>query len=323
MSIYVSGSIAYDRVMTFPGTFSEYIFPDKIHMLNVCFPIGHMDEMRGGTAGNIVYNLALLGEKGTALTSVGRDFGSYKAFMQDAGLPLEGVNQLDNEFTSGAYITTDKKANQITGFHMAAMGVPCGYDFPCLNMADDIAIIAPANTDDMENHARFYTEKKLRYIFDPGQQITILRPDQLKTGMAGAMALVSNDYELGMICNLTGLDLAGILKLTPVVITTLGENGSRIQYRDGSCSEIGAAPINELKDPTGAGDSYRAGLIKGIISGLSLEDSARLASVCASFCVECYGTQQHYYDQDSVNARLREAYGQQLPFSFTPLIAGA
>ncbi|MDL2285436.1 carbohydrate kinase family protein [Desulfovibrio sp. OttesenSCG-928-F07] len=319
MSIYVSGSIAYDRVMTFPGTFSEYIFPDKIHMLNVCFPIGHMDEKRGGTAGNIAYNLALLGEKSTILTSVGRDFGSYKEFLQKVGLTLEGINQLPEEFTSGAYITTDRLSNQITGFHMAAMGVPCGYKYPNLNPATDIAIIAPANVEDMESHAKFYTEKGVRYIFDPGQQIPILKPEQIIAGIKGSIALVSNDYELELICNITGLTLKQILELTPVVITTLGEQGSRIEYRNGKQSSVGVAQINQLSDPTGAGDSYRAGLIKGLMQNMSFEDSARLASVCASFCVECYGTQEHFYNEETLNHRLQQAYGMKLPFSITPL----
>jgi adenosine kinase len=134
------------------------------------------------------------------------------------------------------------------------------------------------------------------------------------------MAVTSNDYELELICSMTGLDLKGVLELTPVVITTLGEKGSRIQKRDGSQSEIKAAHINRLEDPTGAGDSYRAGLIKGIISGMSLEDSACLASVCASFCVEHYGTQEHYYDETSLEQRFQATYGLKIPIRINPLI---
>lgn len=320
MAIYVSGSIAYDRVMSFPGTFGEYILPDKIHMLNVCFPIGHMDEKRGGTGGNIAYNLALLGEESLILTSVGRDFGSYKEFLEEIGLPLDGINQVPEEFTAGAYITTDKQANQITGFHMAAMSVPCGYSFPNLDTKKDIGIIAPANIDDMEGHAKFYKKNNARYIFDPGQQITILRPEQLHTGISGAMALVSNDYELQLICEILSLNLEGLLVLTPVVITTLGGEGSRINYANGKVTEIPACRINRLEDPTGAGDAYRAGLLKGIYSGLGLEDSARLGSACAAFCVEQYGTQEHYYDAETLGQRYEEAYACKLPVNITTLV---
>lgn len=320
MAIYVTGSLAYDRVMTFPGSFSDYILPDKIHMLNVSFAVDHMDEKRGGTGGNIAYNLALLGEKSHILASAGRDFGSYREYLEDAGLPVDGINILPGQFTAGAYITADKNSNQITGFHAAAMTCSCGYSFECLDPEKDVAIIAPTCPDDMEGHARLYAEKGVRFIFDPGQQIPRLTPDQLVAGITGAYALVSNDYELEMICKLTGLSLEGILERTPVVITTLGSKGSRISRRDGSNSEIGVARINDLKDPTGAGDSYRAGIIKGILYGMSLEDSAALGAVCASFCVEKYGTQEHYYDDDSVNQRLQEAFGIKLPMRITPLI---
>lgn len=320
MAIYVTGSLAYDRVMTFPGSFSDYILPDKIHMLNVSFAVDHMDEKRGGTGGNIAYNLALLGETSRILASAGRDFGSYREFLESSGMPVDGINVLPGEFTAGAYITADKNSNQITGFHAAAMSVPCAYGFPDLDPANDIAIIAPTCPDDMEGHARLYAERGVRFIFDPGQQIPRLTPEQLVTGITGAYALVSNDYELEMICKLTGLGLEQILERTPVVITTLGGKGSRISWRGGRHADIGVARINDLKDPTGAGDSYRAGLIKGILHGMSLEDAAALGAVCASFCVEKFGTQEHYYDEAAVNQRLGEAFGLKLPVSFKSLI---
>lgn len=320
MAIYVSGSLAYDRVMTFPGSFSDYILPDKIHMLNVSFAVDHMDEKRGGTGGNIAYNLALLGEKSHILASVGRDFGSYRDYLEEAGLPLDGINFMPDQFTSGAYITADKNSNQITGFHAAAMANPCGYKFEKLDPANDIGIIAPTNTTDMESHARFYAKNDLRFIFDPGQQIPALTPEQMVAGITGAYALVSNDYELEMICKHTGLDLNGILERTAVVITTLGSKGSRISRRDGSHSNVGVATVDDVKDPTGAGDSYRAGIIKGILGGLSLEDSAAVGAVCASFCVEQYGTQEHWYDEEALNQRLQKYFGIKLPMHITPLI---
>jgi adenosine kinase len=321
MSVYISGSLAYDRVMSFPGNFSDYILPDKIHRLNVCFPIGHIEEKRGGTAGNIAYTLALLGEKGLILASAGRDFGSYKDFLTRIGLSLEGVLQSPDELTAGAYITTDQKANQITGFHTAAMGLPCGYAFPRLDPARDLAIIAPSNPADMEAHAKIYREKGVRYIFDPGQQLTSLSPEQIRTGLEGALLLVSNDYELELICRIAALDLEGIMELAPAVITTLGEGGSRLSVRGGATALIPPARINLLADPTGAGDAYRAGLLKGLLLGLAPEDCARLGSVCASFCVEKQGTQEHYFDQAALGRRFLESYGLPLPLSFSPLFA--
>ncbi|MDL2307069.1 carbohydrate kinase family protein [Desulfovibrio sp. OttesenSCG-928-C06] len=320
MSIFITGSLAYDRVMNFPGTFGDYIIPDKIHMLNVCFPIGNLEEKRGGTGGNIAYNLAMLGEKSRILTSVGKDFGSYKFYLEKIGVNLDGLNIAGNEFTAGAYITTDKHANQITGFHAAAMTIPCAYKFPALSAAEDIGIIAPTNTTDMTSHAAYYRENGIRFIFDPGQQITSLSGEELICGITGAMLLISNDYELELICKLTGLDLEGILKLTPVVITTLGEKGSRIVRRGGGESMVPAMPINSLENPTGAGDSYRAGLIKGILNSLSLEESAAIGAACAAFCVEKYGTQEHYYDAASLGAKYKAGTGKELPISFTPLV---
>lgn len=320
MAIYISGSLAYDRVMTFPGVFSDYILPDKIHMLNVAFPIKGIEEKRGGTAGNIAYNLALLGEKPVILASAGRDFGSYKEFLARLGLSLAGVRQLPDELTAGAYITTDQRSNQITGFHLAAMGTPCGYAFPCLDPERDIAIIAPTNVLDMEGHARLYHEKGTRYIFDPGQQIADLGAERLISGIRGAMMLVSNDYELELILRLTDLSLDKLLELSPVVITTMGGQGSRLTRRGGGEAHIApAGSIKEPLDPTGAGDAYRAGLLKALLYGLGLEDAMRLGSACASFCVEKHGTQEHFFDGKALRIRLKEAYGLDLPLDMEPL----
>lgn len=318
-SIYVTGSLAFDRVMNFPGTFSEYILPDKIHMLNVCFPIGKLEVKRGGTAGNIAYCLAMLGETATIIASVGKDFDGYRVFLQKLGLPLDGINTLPGEFTAGAYITTDQNSNQITGFHPAAMLVESVYDFPALEPDGDIAIIAPTNVGDMIGHAAMYKENKVRYIFDPGQQITSLDKDALLQGISGAEVLVSNDYELELIFKITGLSMSSVLQLTKAVITTFGEQGSRVVRRDGTSTNIPSVKADTLADPTGAGDSYRAGILKGLRHGMSLEDAAKLGAACASFCVEKYGTQAYYFDQAALEGRLLDTFNMPLPFSIKPL----
>jgi adenosine kinase len=306
--------------MNFSGIFSDYIIPDKIHMLNVCFPIGHLEEKRGGTGGNIAYNLALLGERCTLLASVGKDFGLYKNQLEQIGINLDGIRTIHDELTAGAYITTDKQASQIIGFHAAAMNYSCEYNFAGLDPKNDLAIIAPTNTDDMVKHAKLYAEKKLRYIFDPGQQITALSGDALVTGIRDAMILISNDYELELIKQLTKLTLEQLLDLTPVIITTLGKDGSKIIRRGNKVSLIPPMPIDRLENPTGAGDSYRAGLIKGILTGLTLEQSATIGSACAAFCVEKYGTQEHYYDQGLLEQKYQSVTGEKLPLRFTTLI---
>ena len=306
MSIYISGSIAYDRIMNFPGKFSDHILPEKIHILNVCFLIDRLEEKRGGTAGNIAYSLALLGQKPLILSSVGKDFDRYEEMLNELGLPLDGINRVPETFTAGAYITTDQSDNQITGFNPAAMSTPCGYDFPNANAACDIAIVSPGNLDDMIDLPARYRELGIRFIFDPGQQITALTGDRMLEAIAGSHMLVTNDYELEMIMKATGKSKAELLTLTDYIITTLGEKGSRID--NGAPVLVPSVKADRVVDPTGAGDAYRAGLLKGLVDGLDVVASARLGATCASFCVEEYGTQEHRFTAEQFHARHQSAF---------------
>ena len=306
MAIYVFGSIAYDRIMNFDGKFADHILPDKIHMLNVCFFIERLEEKFGGTAGNIAHSLALLGEKPVVLSTVGKDFGRYKEVMEQQDLPLDGIRVVDDLFTASAHITTDQGDNQITGFHPGAMIHPCNYEFPTLSKENDIAIISPGNKDDMMNLPKYFREQGIRYIFDPGQQITIFSGEEMLECIEGAHMLVSNDYELELIKNATGLSKEQLLEKCDYIITTLAENGSRID--NGKPIEVGIAKPTEVLDPTGCGDAFRAGLLKGIMDGKSVEESAKLGAVAASFCVEKYGTREHTFTQDEFNKRFSEAF---------------
>lgn len=307
MSIYISGSLAYDRIMNFPGKFADHILPEKIHILNVCFLIDRLEEKRGGTAGNIAYSLALLGEKPLILGCVGKDFDRYADVLTGLGLPMDGIRRLEDQFTAGAYITTDQTDNQITGFNPAAMSHPCGYTFPHERPAEDIAIISPGNLEDMQNLPKRFRETGTRYIFDPGQQITALSGDAMLDAITGSYMLVTNDYELEMIMKATGRTKAELLERTKYIITTLGENGSRID--NGEPVLVGAAKAARVADPTGAGDAFRAGLLKGLVSGQDVVAAARLGATCASFCVEHYGTQEHTFTMDEFNARHKAAFG--------------
>ena len=306
MSIYVFGSVAYDRIMNFDGLFADHILPDKIHMLNVCFFIERLEEKLGGTAGNIAHSLALLGEKPIILSTVGKDFDRYEKVLKKQGLPLEGIRVMDEFFTPSAHITTDQSDNQITGFHPGAMMHPCQYDFSHIDPENDIAIISPGNKEDMMNLPKFFRENGIKYIFDPGQQITIFSGEEMLECIEGAHMLVSNDYELELIKNATGLSKEDLLKKCDYVITTLAENGSRID--NGAPVEIGVATPVEVADPTGCGDAFRAGLIKGMIDGKSIEEAAKLGAVAASFCVEKYGTREHSFTQEEFDARYAEAF---------------
>jgi len=309
MRIYVSGSLAYDRIMTFPGKFADHILPDKIHILNVCFLVDGLTEKFGGTAGNIAYTMSLLGEKPLILATSGKDFAAYRDWLGSLKLPLDGIRHVADEFTAGAYITTDLSDNQITGFNPGAMKQPCGYAFPGLDPAKDLAIVSPGNLGDMREFPRFYKERGVRFLFDPGQNITAFPGEVLTEMITGANFFISNDYELEMVMNATGLSKAELLERTPVIITTLGENGSLIAERGGE-TKIGAARVASPKDPTGAGDAFRAGLLKGLAEGKPLAEAARVGSVAAAYAVECHGTQEHAFTMSEFAGRYKKNFGE-------------
>jgi adenosine kinase len=303
MNIFVSGSLAYDRIMNFPGRFSDHIMPDKIHNLNVSFNVDSLVERPGGTAGNISYCLVLLGEQPHTLATIGYDYSRYYGWMEKNSVPKSGVKVIDDQPTAGAYITTDMGDNQITGFHPGAMMFTSDFDFSSYKPEESIGMISPGNLDDMINYSRIYKERGIRYIFDPGQSLPIWTGDGLKECIDGADILIANDYEMGLITNTTGLDMAALGKLAKSVITTKGEEGSVITTGDKSTT-IPVVKPKQVLDPTGAGDSYRGGLIKGLIEGKDLAEAALMGSVCASFAVEVTGTQEYSFTAAEFQQRL-------------------
>lgn len=311
MEIYISGSLAYDRIMDFPGKFSDHILPDKIHMLNVSFIVNGLSEKFGGTAGNIAYSLGLLGETPTIVATAGKDFDRYKAWLEENSLPVGGIKIIDEEFTAGAYITTDLSDNQITGFNPGAMNHPSRYEFGDVDKDQALAIISPGCIEDMNSYSSEFKTLGIPYIFDPGQSIPALSGEQILEMITGARMLISNDYELELIQTKTGLERSDILKRTPVLLTTLGENGSRVCTPDGE-AQIPAVPADQVLDPTGAGDAYRSGLIKGMVTGKELEEAARMGAVCASFAVARQGTQEHTFSMEEFRERYRSAFGRDL-----------
>jgi adenosine kinase len=308
MQILVSGSLAFDRIMNFPGRFTDHILPEKIHVLNVSFPVNGVQERFGGTAGNIAYGLALLGESPVILATAGRDFAEYEKWLRKHGISLEGVRLIPEEITASAYITTDMSDNQITAFNFGAMNHPSMYQLDAQNPAEVLAIVAPGNIDDMVSYSREYKKRGIRYIFDPGQSIPALTADQLVEMTTGSFMLICNDYEIEMISKATGLTKSEILKRTATVITTLGEKGSLLSTRDRDVT-IPAAVPRVVEDPTGAGDAFRAGLIKGIVSGKDFQFASRMGSITASFAVEHRGTQEHKYTWDEFLDRYRSNFG--------------
>ena len=303
MSIIVSGSMAYDRIMDFPGHFSDHILPDKIHMLNVCFQVNGMKENYGGTAGNIAYALKLMGESPLISATIGHDYHKYFKWLTKNGISTEGIKIIADEFTAGAYITTDKADNQITGFNPGAMKYQAALDFDELDPGNTLVIVSPGNFDDMVEYPRACKARGIDYILDPGQSLPMWQEQDLIDSINGSRMLIVNDYELSLIINKTGLDKNALLKITGTIITTLGEKGSLISTRDREIS-VPACKVRKVIDPTGAGDSYRGGLLSGLVHGKDLEQCAWMGSVCSSFSVENYGTQEYNFTPEEFNQRL-------------------
>lgn len=307
MNIIVSGSLAYDRIMDFPGYFEEHILPEKIHVLNIAFTVNGVREKFGGTAGNIAYALSLMGEQPEISATIGSDYHRYLAWLTQNGLSTKKIKIIEEEFTAGAYITTDQADNQITGFNPGAMKYSSSLDFDRLNPKETLLIVSPGNLEDMITYPRACKAKGIDYIFDPGQSIPMLGAEDLLQAAEGCRILISNDYELELIMSKTGLNKEDLLKKASAIIVTLGEAGSRI-YTPENQTTVPAVNPRKVEDPTGAGDSYRGGLISGLVRGMSIEQSARIGSVCSSFAVECYGTQDYRFSPEEFKERFKNCY---------------
>ena len=303
MKIIVSGSMAYDRIMDFPGHFSDHILPDKIHVLNVCFQVNGMKENYGGTAGNIAYALTLMGEKPFICATIGHDYQRYFKWLAKNGISTEGIKIIADEFTAGAYITTDRANNQITGFNPGAMKYQSTLDFDKFDSKNTIVIVSPGNFEDMVEYPRACKAKGIDYILDPGQSLPMWDKKDLTQAIEGCRILIVNDYELSLIISKTGFDKKTIMGMVGTLITTLGDSGSQVSTRDREIN-VPAFKVKKVVDPTGAGDSYRGGLLSGLAHGLDIEQCAWMGSVCASFSIESYGTQEYSFTNDEFNERI-------------------
>lgn len=311
MKILVSGSLAYDRIMNFPGYFKDNILPEKIHILNVSFTVSDLRQNFGGTAGNIAYNLALLGGSPVILANAGRDFIEYREWLNKNKVDTSQVKILKNQLTACAHIITDKADNQITGFHGGAMFCPGGKIPPALLKQAELAIVAPGNVQDMVSYSTLYQKSGLAYVFDPGQAIPVFTGGQLRQCIAGSKVFISNDYELSLVLKKTGWSKNQLLQETETAITTLGEKGSLIEF-PGKQIKIPIAKPKSVLDPTGAGDAYRAGLIRGLIKNYAWEKIGRLAALVSVYTVETYGTQTHKFNWTSLSERYRQNFKERL-----------
>ncbi len=308
MDIYISGSLAYDRIMDFPGRFADHILPHKIHVLNVCFNINALVEKFGGTAGNIAYTLALLDERPFIVATSGEDFDRYDAWLSQCGLSTRWIKRIPGVLTAGAYITTDLDDNQITAFNPGAMAFEA--DLPPLEgMADRaLVFIGPGNKTDMARFAQKAREAHVPFFFDPGQSLNIWRGDELREAVAGALCFISNEYELSLFLQMTEWPMRRLYEEVEVVITTRGPEGAILDHK-GEKTLIPALPLKEVLDPTGAGDAYRAGVLRGFRLGLDWEICCQVGAVAAAFAVEHYGTQEHRMSWEDLRRRYEGYFG--------------
>ena len=310
MSALICGSIAYDTIMVFNDRFKEHILPDKIHILNVSFLVPNLRREFGGCAGNIAYNLALLGDDGFPMGTVGRDFDAYAEWMTACGVPQDYVRRLDDHLTAQAYITTDLDDNQITAFHPGAMNA--AHENKVAD-ADGITvgIVAPDGRDGMIQHAAQFAEAGIPFIFDPGQGLPMFNGDDLKAFIEQADWVTVNDYEWQLMRERTGWDEHDVCERVKALIVTRGGAGSEIHLPDGGIS-IPSAKAKRVVDPTGCGDAYRAGILHGLMHELDWETTGRIASLLGAIKIEYEGTQKHRFTPNEFEERYRESFGTKL-----------
>jgi adenosine kinase len=306
----ICGSVAFDTIMVFPDRFKNHILPDKIHMLNVSFLVPQMRREFGGCAGNIAYNLTLLGDRGLPMATVGRDIGLYADWMKKHGVPTDHVRVIDSEHTAQGFVTTDLDDNQIWAFHPGAMQMSHHN-----NVADakDVAIgiVAPDGRDGMIQHAAQFASAGIPFIFDPGQGLPMFNGDELRAFIKQATWVAVNDYEWQLVQEKTKLSALEIASQVEALIVTRGAEGSVI-YANGREIAIPTAKPNEVVDPTGCGDAYRAGILHGLLHGLDWETTGRIASLLGAIKIETRGTQNHSFSATQFEQRFQASFGRAL-----------
>jgi adenosine kinase len=303
----ICGSVAFDNIMLFEGRFKEHILPDQIHILNVAFLVPQLRREFGGCAGNIAYNLRLLGDAGYPMATVGRDFAPYAEWMQANGVPRDHVRVVDTEHTAQAFITTDLDNNQITAFHPGAM------QHAHLNKIADardvaLGIVAPDGRDGMVQHAAQFAAAKIPFIFDPGQGLPMFGGEELRGFVDQATWVAVNDYEWQLMQQKTGWTAREVVDRVEALIVTRGAEGSVIHVKDRE-HRIPCAPPKAVVDPTGCGDAYRAGLIHGLLRGLDWETTGRIASLMGAIKIEARGTQNHRFTAAEFADRFQSSFG--------------
>jgi adenosine kinase len=292
--VVISASIAYDYIMAFGGSFADHIIPEKTHVISVSFLVDSLRSQRGGVGGNIAYSLALLGTRSTLVGAVGSDFGPYRSVFEGLGVDLSAVVVDETRLTAAAFMMADRKDNQIASFFPGPSELSAEIDVRPLGDRARYGIVGATDPEAMRRHAAQLGQSRAKLIYDPAFQIIILSADDLKAGIEQSWAMIGNDYEFAMVERKTGLTLDDLTERLELVVVTYGEQGSELRM-GGRRVRVPAAPAEIVRDPTGAGDAYRSGLIEGLLLGLDLPVVGRLAGLAATYVVEQIGTQEHHY----------------------------
>jgi adenosine kinase len=307
MSIVVTGSIAYDYLMSFPGKFTEHFLPEHMNRVSLSFLVDTMDKRRGGCAPNIAYTLALLGERPRLMATAGQDFGDYKQWLEAAGIDTSLVQNVAGKFTASFFCSTDEEGNQIASFYTGAMAHAGELSFRTAPDAR-LAIISPNDPAAMIQYSEECRALDIPFIWDPGQQCARMEGEDLAAGINGAALVICNDYEFELIRQKTGLDETAVLERATALVITKGENGCTIY--DGETSiDVTAVPPHRVVDPTGVGDAFRGGFMKGMAEKAPIHVCARLGSVAATYALEHLGGQSHAYTWGEFRERYEAHFG--------------
>ncbi|MGN6033740.1 MAG: PfkB family carbohydrate kinase [Thermomicrobiales bacterium] len=305
--VIVSASIAYDHVMSFNGSFKDHILADKAHVLSVSFLLNSLKHQRGGVAGNMAYSMGLLGVPVALVGAVGPDFAPYRAVLEGLGVDLTHVPVIEDDLTSAAYMNADLAGNQIAAFYPGAGSYSKEIDVRGIASGARYGIISAGDPVAMMSHAAQIAESGAQLIFDPAQQIVILSGEELRQGIELASIAIGNDYEFGMIERKTSLTVDDIAARVPLTVVTYGDRGSEIRF-EGQSVTIPVATPEQVVDPTGGGDAYRAGLVLGLLLGADLAVTGRLAALAATYSIERHGPQEHVYTPETFLARFDQSF---------------
>lgn len=307
MDIVITGSVAYDYLMTFPGRFQEHILPEKLEAISLSFLVDTLVRRRGGIAPNIAYNMALLGQRPKIFATVGTDFGDYRTWLEAKGVDTTYAEVVEDKLTASFFATTDLENSQMASFYPGAMADASRLSLHHLKERPDLVVISPNDPAAMDKCIAECKEAEIAYLYDPSQQIVRVNGDDIRSGIEGAFALFVNEYEFELTLKMTGYTMEDILSMVDFMVITLGKNGASVHHKS-EVYQVSSVPPEQIIDPTGAGDAFRGGFLTGYSLGLDWKTCARMGALSATYCLESDGPQGQNYSPQDYLARYRENF---------------